>query len=152
MFVNKEEYYRRYSICKSCPKFDNLFKRCRECNCFMPAKCKLSNSACPDNHWSILDVSVLDELEDIETSEPGLVYIPENISTVTPQLPYELLWGVDVAVKKLRPGANFQLEGTQFTQWSCPNNSQPPAWHEVISQVELDQRTAQEWQKNNLTL
>jgi hypothetical protein len=118
----------------------------------MPAKCKLSNSACPDNHWSILDVSVLDELEDIETSEPGLVYIPENISTVTPQLPYELLWGVDVAVKKLRPGANFQLEGTQFTQWSCPNNSQPPAWHEVISQVELDQRTAQEWQKNNLTL
>jgi hypothetical protein len=68
------------------------------------------------------------------------------------QVPYELLFGVDVAVKKLRPGANFQLEGTRFTQWSCPNNSQPPEWSEVVAQLEADQRAYEEWQQNNLTL
>ena len=68
------------------------------------------------------------------------------------QVPLELLFGVDVAVKKLRPGANFQLEGTRFTHWSCPNNSQPPEWSEVVAQLELDQRAYEEWQQNNLTL
>jgi len=68
------------------------------------------------------------------------------------QVPYELLFGVDVAVKKLRPGANFQLEGTRFTQWTCPNNTEPPTWEEVVAQIESDQKTAEEWQKNNLTL
>jgi hypothetical protein len=68
------------------------------------------------------------------------------------QLPYELLWGVDVAIKKLRPGANFQLEGTRFTQWSCPNNTEPPAWEEVMAQMTADQKAAEEWQQNNLTL
>ena len=68
------------------------------------------------------------------------------------QIPYELWFGVDVAVKKLRPGANFQLEGTLFTQWSCPKNTEPPAWSEVIAQLELDKAAAEEWQKNNLTL
>ena len=66
------------------------------------------------------------------------------------QVPYELLFGVDVALKKLRPHANFQLEGTQFTQWSCPNNSQPPEWSEVMAQLELDKRAYEEWQQNNL--
>jgi hypothetical protein len=68
------------------------------------------------------------------------------------QVPYELLFGVDVAVKRLRPGANFQLEGTRFTQWTCPNNSSPPAWDEVMAQLQADQKAAEEWQKNNLTL
>lgn len=68
------------------------------------------------------------------------------------QVPYELLFGVDVAVRKLRPGANFQLEGTRFTQWQCPNNTEPPAWSEVIAQLELDQQAYEEWQQNNLTL
>lgn len=45
---------------------------------------------------------------------------------MTMQIPHELLWGVDVAVKKLRPGANFQLEGTRFTQWSCPTTQNRP--------------------------
>ena len=67
-------------------------------------------------------------------------------------IPYELLFGVDVAVKRLRPGANFQLEGTNFTQWTCPNNSQPPTWDEVMAQLQADQQAAEEWQKNNLTL
>ena len=68
------------------------------------------------------------------------------------QVPYELLFGVDIAVKRLRPGANFQLEGTRFTQWSCPNNSQPPEWSEVMAQLEADQQAYEEWQQNNLTL
>ena len=68
------------------------------------------------------------------------------------EIPLELLFGVDVAVKKLRPGANFQLEGTRFTQWSCPNNTEPPAWEEVLAQLESDQKAYEEWQKNNLTL
>ena len=68
------------------------------------------------------------------------------------QLPYELLWGVDVAIKKLRPGANFQLEGTRFTQWTCPDNTEPPTWQEVMTQLQADQQVAEEWQKNNLTL
>ena len=68
------------------------------------------------------------------------------------EIPHELLFGVDIAVKKLRPNANFQLEGTRFTQWSCPNNTEPPAWEEVLAQLELDQKAYEEWQKNNLTL
>jgi len=60
-------------------------------------------------------------------------------------LPYELLYGVDVAIKKLRPGANFQLEGARFTGWTCPNNSQPPTWEEVMSQLQADQKAAEEW-------
>ena len=68
------------------------------------------------------------------------------------QLPYELLWGVDVAIKKLRPNANFQLEGTRFTQWTCPDNTEPPTWQEVMTQLQADQQVAEEWQKNNLTL
>jgi hypothetical protein len=65
------------------------------------------------------------------------------------QVPYELLFGVDVAVKKLRPHAHFQLEGTRFTQWSCPNNTEPPAWEEVMTQLELDQKAYELWQQNN---
>ena len=68
------------------------------------------------------------------------------------QVPFELLFGVDVAIKKLRPGANFQLEGTNFTQWSCPNNSESPSWEEVMAQVESDRQAFEEWQQNNLTL
>ena len=60
-------------------------------------------------------------------------------------LPFELLYGVDVAVKKLRPGANFQLEGTSFTQWTCPNGSEAPTWEEVMAQLLADQKAAEEW-------
>jgi len=65
------------------------------------------------------------------------------------QVPFELLFGVDIAIKKLRPGANFQLEGTNVTQWSCPNNSQPPSWEEVMAQIESDRKAYEEWQQNN---
>jgi hypothetical protein len=61
------------------------------------------------------------------------------------QLPYELMYGVDVAIKKLRPNANFQLEGTRFSIWNCPNNTEPPTWEEVMAQLLSDQKAAEEW-------
>jgi hypothetical protein len=45
---------------------------------------------------------------------------------------------------KLRPGAVFQLEGTNFTQWSDPNGLNPPSWAEVMAQIEKDKAFADE--------
>jgi hypothetical protein len=64
-------------------------------------------------------------------------------------LPYELIWGVDVAIKKLRPNATFQLEGTTFTQWNDPDGLNAPTWEEVMSQLQADQKTAEEWLATN---
>ena len=65
-------------------------------------------------------------------------------------LPLELIWGVDVAIKKLRPTATFQLEGTTFSVWNDPSGTVPPGWDEVIAQMTQDQQAAEEWQKNNI--
>lgn len=65
------------------------------------------------------------------------------------QVPYELLFGVDVALKKLRPHANFQLEGTRFTQWNDPTGTEPPTWEEVMAQLQADQQAYEEWQRAN---
>jgi hypothetical protein len=65
------------------------------------------------------------------------------------QLPYELIWGIDVAVKKLRPNANFQLEGTTFTQWACPHRSEAPTWDEVMAQLKTDEEAANKWMSEN---
>ena len=65
------------------------------------------------------------------------------------QLPYELLWGVDVAIKRLRPNANFQLEGTRFTQWTCPDGSQAPTWEQVMTQLRADETAANKWLAEN---
>ena len=68
------------------------------------------------------------------------------------QVPYEYLYGVDIALKKLRPYANFQLEGNRFTNWSDPTGTEPPTWEEVMAQLELDKQAHDLWLKNNLTL
>ena len=65
------------------------------------------------------------------------------------ELPFELNYGVDVAVKKLRPGAGFQLEGTNFTWWNDPNGLEPPAWTEVMEQLEKDRKAAEKWLEEN---
>jgi hypothetical protein len=59
------------------------------------------------------------------------------------------LWGTDIAIKKLRPGANFQIEGPHFTIWNCPNNSNPPSWEEIHAQIEKDQSAAEKWLEQN---
>lgn len=51
MFVSKEEYHRRYEICKSCDSFNSVIKLCKECGCFMQLKCKISAVFCPKKHW-----------------------------------------------------------------------------------------------------
>jgi hypothetical protein len=48
------------------------------------------------------------------------------------------LWGVDVAVKKLRPHAQFELYNTIFTKWVDPTGTQPPTWEEINQQIEKD--------------
>lgn len=48
------------------------------------------------------------------------------------------LFGVDVAIKKLRPGAEFALYNTTFTMWECPNGSEPPSWDEINEQIQKD--------------
>ena len=48
------------------------------------------------------------------------------------------LFGVDVAIKKLRPDAEFALYNTTFTMWDCPNGSEPPTWDEINEQIQKD--------------
>ena len=64
-------------------------------------------------------------------------------------LPSNLVWSIEIAVKKLRPNADFQLEATNFIMWHDPIGSTPPSWEEVIAQCNADRQAAEEWQKNN---
>ena len=48
------------------------------------------------------------------------------------------LFGVDVAIKKLRPGVEFALMNTNIIEWNCPNNSEAPTWDEIKEQIEKD--------------
>jgi hypothetical protein len=64
-------------------------------------------------------------------------------------LPYELSWGVDVAIKKLRPGASFGLNNTTFTHWNDPLGLEPPTWDEVMAQLNADRKLAEEWLNDN---
>jgi|TARA_B100000085_G_scaffold9795_1_gene8550 hypothetical protein len=52
------------------------------------------------------------------------------------------LFGVDIAIKKLRPGAVFSLCNKNITYWECPNNTEPPTWEEIDAQIEADQAKA----------
>jgi hypothetical protein len=66
------------------------------------------------------------------------------------RLPADMLWGVDVAVKKLRPNVtSFQLENITFTEWVDPTGSEPPLWAEICTQVDMDRHAAEEWLRNN---
>lgn len=53
--------------------------------------------------------------------------------------PYEFLFGIDIALKKIRPYANFQLEGNKFTVWNDPTGTEPPAWEEINAQIAKDE-------------
>jgi len=64
-------------------------------------------------------------------------------------LPFELQYGVDVAIKKLRPGAKFQLEGTNITLWEDPNGLEKPSWDEVMEQLKKDEAIANAWLEEN---
>jgi len=53
------------------------------------------------------------------------------------------LFGVDIAIKKLRPGAEFALYNTTITHWECPNGSTPPSWEEIAEQIDADRAEAE---------
>ncbi|NBP57569.1 hypothetical protein EBU71_13735 [bacterium] len=42
---------KRLDICLSCPELIKLTKQCKKCGCFMSAKVKLDNAACPIGKW-----------------------------------------------------------------------------------------------------
>ena len=65
------------------------------------------------------------------------------------EIPFDMIWGIDVAIKKLRPNAKFQLEGTNFTLWECSDNSNPPNWNEVMGQLMQDQEAGRKWLEKN---
>tara|TARA_B000000609_G_scaffold154680_2_gene144665 strand:- start:730 stop:918 length:189 start_codon:yes stop_codon:yes gene_type:complete len=52
------------------------------------------------------------------------------------------LFGVDVAIKKLRPNAKFGLHNQHFIIWDCPDNSEPPTWDEIKEQIQLDKKAS----------
>jgi hypothetical protein len=64
-------------------------------------------------------------------------------------LPTHLYWGVDVAIKKLRPGAIFALSNNNFIEWQDPNGLQSPTWEEILDQVKKDQLAAEKWLEQN---
>ena len=60
-------------------------------------------------------------------------------------IPQHLLYGVDVAIKRLRPHAEFQLSNTTFTNWHDPSGMPPPSWQEVLDQLERDKLAYETW-------
>lgn len=50
----------------------------------------------------------------------------------------ESLFGIDVAIKKLRPNATFGLGGNQIIDWNDPTGSRPPTWEEIQQQIKND--------------
>lgn len=66
------------------------------------------------------------------------------------ELPENLVWGVDIAIKKLRPNVtSFQIAGTEITEWEDSSGAEAPTWPEVCTQIEQDQKAAQNWLDNN---
>jgi hypothetical protein len=42
---------KRYEICKQCTLFNNTFKLCGDCKCFLPAKVRVKWVYCPIGKW-----------------------------------------------------------------------------------------------------
>jgi hypothetical protein len=61
-------------------------------------------------------------------------------------VPIELLYGIDVAIKKLRPYAKFEIYNTTITKWEDPTGSEPPTWEEISAKINEDEHAFQEWQ------
>jgi hypothetical protein len=46
------------------------------------------------------------------------------------------IFGIDVAIKKLRPNAKFVISNRDFIQWE--DELPPPTWEEIENQISLD--------------
>lgn len=54
------------------------------------------------------------------------------------QVPLQYFYGVDIAIKKLRPNATYEINNNVFTKWNCPDSVSAPSWEEINTQVEQD--------------
>jgi hypothetical protein len=53
----------RMDICNACEHLIQATKTCKECGCFMTAKTKLPNAACPIGKWDMVQISYKEETE-----------------------------------------------------------------------------------------
>jgi hypothetical protein len=51
LLVSDSVFEHRYTICKSCEKYDDQYGRCKMCGCFVKYKTKLKKSYCPLHKW-----------------------------------------------------------------------------------------------------
>ena len=51
LLVSEKIQRERLEICKSCPKYDDLQHRCKECGCPLGAKVKFALDSCPLGKW-----------------------------------------------------------------------------------------------------
>ena len=58
--------------------------------------------------------------------------------------------GTDTAIEVLRPGARYQLVGTQFTRWEDPEKREPPTWSELLEEIHREKEVYDyyEWERN----
>lgn len=60
-------------------------------------------------------------------------------------LPMEYQYGLDIAMKKLRPNAKFCLMGTYFSEYFDPDGLPEPTWQDIMDQIEKDKIAAEKW-------
>ena len=48
------------------------------------------------------------------------------------------MFGIDVAIKKLRPNAEFEITNSFITYWNDPDGLPQPTWEEVLEQLKKD--------------
>jgi hypothetical protein len=51
-------------------------------------------------------------------------------------LPFELSYGIEMVLRKLRPGATFTVVGTEILDWVDPENRKKPTWDEISIKLE----------------
>ena len=58
--------------------------------------------------------------------------------------------GTDTAIEVLRPGAKYQLVGTEFTRWEDQEKREPPTWSELLEEIHREKEVYDyyEWERN----
>jgi hypothetical protein len=54
-----------------------------------------------------------------------------------------MLYGIDIAIQKLRPNATFSLYNKTFEDWWDPQDLPPPSWEEIMFVFEQDKQKAE---------
>lgn len=61
LIVSDEVQRERLSVCKKCPKYDELQHRCKECGCPLGSKVKFALDSCPLKKWKESDSDWINE-------------------------------------------------------------------------------------------